>query len=164
MNNKRSCKDLSIVINVCKLKVQPWVLTIRSRPGFDSKSRSVRAPSHRLSIPTRLSNLRDRSSIRIDNKRDSSDSRRLVLPKICFFFWGNSRSAGQEICSQQPNIGLYPQSHLHIPISHWILLFHLCLGLPNGLFLKGSLIKILDVALHISPTCYIHLILLDLIL
>lgn len=48
MNNKRSCKDLSLVINVCKLKVQPWVLSTRSRTGFDSKVRSVSSPSHRL--------------------------------------------------------------------------------------------------------------------
>jgi hypothetical protein len=47
MNNKRSFKDLSIAINVCKLKVQPWVLTTRSRTGFDGKVRPVSSPSHR---------------------------------------------------------------------------------------------------------------------
>jgi hypothetical protein len=47
LNNKRTCKDLSVAMNVCTLKVEPWVITISSRPGSDNKVRADRAPSHR---------------------------------------------------------------------------------------------------------------------
>lgn len=47
LNNKRTCKDLSVAMNVCILKVEPWVITISSRPGSDNKVIADRAPSHR---------------------------------------------------------------------------------------------------------------------
>lgn len=47
LNNNSSSIDLSIIINVSILKVEPWIVVISSRPGFDSKVRSDSAPSQR---------------------------------------------------------------------------------------------------------------------
>jgi hypothetical protein len=54
LNNKHTCKDLSVAVNDCILKVEPWVTTISSRPGSDNQARADRAPSHRSNDKTVL--------------------------------------------------------------------------------------------------------------
>lgn len=86
LNNKRTCKDLSVAMNVCTLKVQPWVITISSRPGSDNKVRVDRTPSHRSKDNTVLySNtpFRFQRSISIGNN-NTCESKLILLQGRCY--------------------------------------------------------------------------------